>query len=279
MMPTRHPLSAPVAPAGPLLLAVVACAACASGRPAAPPADIQARVSRVFPKTESLSKSVLSVKVELYNPRSTPVQVGEVRYALDTGEVAGVVEGSVVAGARLAAEQQAEVGFDIGIPLPEDDAALEALVEREAVPAELSGTVRFGDGTTASFERSTGLAMPALPRFVVFDAQAARYGKEGLDVTFFLRLVNANAFTQPVQGVRYTVSIGARELRSSEAGVGARLTPGGAEEYEESVVLQEGLRSIMSAGKVDYRVKGEIQTREMTIPFDHEGKIALGNQG
>lgn len=254
--------------------------ACAASQPSAPPAPVQAKVARVFPKTKSLETSVVSVKLEVFNPRSTPVTVSEVRYRLDTMDVSGVIEGTVVAGGNLASEQVAKVDFDIDVPLPSAD-ALAALLGQDSPPADLVGTVVFGDGTETAFERKTALAMPTLPQFSVHDAQAAQYEKKGIDVTFFLRLVNQNSFTQPVQGVMYTVFLGNEEVRSGEAGVGIRLTPGAAEEYEESIVLEAGkyenLARLIEAGVIDYKVRGEVRTKTVTVPFELEGTIDLGS--
>lgn len=261
--------------------AALGALACAGSEPAAPPAPVQAKVARVFPKTKSLETSVLSVKLEVYNPRATPVELTEIRYRLDTHDVAGVVESTVVVGGRLDAEQVAKVDFDIDVPLPAGDGLVALVAEETSPPADLGGTVMLADGTTAGFERKTALAMPTLPRFSVHDAQAAQYQEKGIDVTFFLRLVNGNPFTQPVKGVRYTVFIGEEEVRSSEAGVGTRLTAGAAEEYEESITLEEGkyegLARLIQAGVIDYRVSGEVRTQGLTVPFDLTGTIDLGS--
>lgn len=254
---------------------------CAGGQPPAPPASLDARVSRIFPKPKDLDTSVLAVKLEVYNPRQEPIPVQAVRYTLDTGEVAGKIAGTVDAGATLAAEQQAELGFDIDIPLPKDRDRIEALLAQEVVPADLSGTVLFGDGSTAAFDRKAGLAMPRLPRVVVFDAQAAQYENKGVDVTFFLRLLNENPFTMTVQAVTYSVDVGGKEMRAEQAGVGSRLTAGAAEEYEVSIQLDErsyeGLAALLASGEINYRVYGEVRTRDLSIPFDHPGTIALAS--
>lgn len=250
---------------------------CASSEPAAPPLPIQARVSGIFPKTSALTTSVLEVKVEILNPRATPVGVESVRYALETGEVAGTREGSVPADATLQSEQQAELGFEIEIPIPGD--RLEELAARDMVPADLSGEVVFADGTTAAFERKAGLAIPRLPSFVVFDAQAAQYERRGVDVTFFLRLLNENPFTLPIQAVEYELEVAGKTMRTEQAGVGTRLTPGAAEEYEVPVRLDDStvddLQALEASGEIAYRVKGQVLTRAATVPFDHEGTIEL----
>ena len=267
--------------AAPSLASLVLVAACASSEPAAPPAPVEARVSGVLPRTTGLTSSTMDVKIELYNPRSEPVEVESIAYRLDTGEVAGALSGAVPVGATLEGEQQAKLGFDMEIPLPGD--RLKVLAQEEVVPADLSGEVKLGDGSTASFSRKTGLAVPNLPKFVVADAQAAQYQDGGVEVTFFLRLVNENPFTMPVEVVEYEVEVAGETLRADQAGLGSRLTAGAAEEYEVNIALEEskveGLADILASGVINYRITGAVTTSPVKVPFEREGVIDMGASG
>lgn len=255
-------------------------AACASSGPAEPPAPIQARVSRVFPRTTGLDTSVFEVNLEVYNPRASAVEVRGIQYSLDTGDVAGVVEGSVDVAATLAAEQQAKLGFKVEIPLPQEPSTLKELIAQDVVPANLSGEIAFGDGSRSAFSKKSGLALPSLPKFIVHDAQAAQYERKRVDVTFFLRLVNENAFALTVQSVTYTVWVDGKEMQTEQGGVGTRLMAGAAEEYEVALVFDQNsykeLDKLVASGVLDYQVVGEVTTPALTIPFDHRGKIDLG---
>ena len=139
----------------------------------------------------------MSVKVEVYNPRAETVGVKDIAYALQTHEVAGLIEGTVAVNGTLEPEQRATLDFDVDVPLPKGSEVLAKLGAMEVVPADLSGQVRLGDGSSVSFEKKSGLAIPSLPQFIVFDAQAARYEKKGLDVTLILRLVNEKRLHAP----------------------------------------------------------------------------------
>lgn len=252
---------------------------CAAAEPSSYPTELTSRVSDIFPSTKALDTSVLSVKIEVYNPGSSAIGVREIRYVLDTGDLAGTIKGVVDAGATLAADQQAELGFDIDVPLPAAAERLRALATQEMVSARLEGEVRFEDGSLTSFHRETALAMPTPPDFVVFDAQAARYAQEGVDVTFLLRLINENTFPVSIREVDYVVVVGGRELRAAQAGVGSRLVAGSAEEFEVRVQLDssslDGVPEMLASGEINYRVVGQVTTRELSVPFDHEGQIGL----
>ncbi|MEO1228986.1 MAG: LEA type 2 family protein [Myxococcota bacterium] len=258
---------------------VLFASACAGGQPPAPPAPVEARVSRILPQSTALSTSRMSVKVEVYNPRAEAVGVKDIAYALDTKDVAGRIEGTVDVNGTLEPEQRATLDFDVDVPLPKGSEDLARLGAMEVVPADLSGQVRISDGSSVSFTKKSGLAIPTLPQFIVFDAQAARYEKKGLDVTLILRLVNENGFTLPVQSVAYTVEVSGKELRSDEAGVGTRLTAGAAEEYEVSLILDDssydGVDALLRSGVVDYIVQGKVQTKDFEVPFRHAAKIEL----
>ncbi len=260
----------------PLLLLALAC----KSGPPGPPTPIEARVTRIFPRTTSMQASTLDVKVSVENPRATPVGLASVRYALETGDVAGTIEGSLDLEGQLLAEQRAEVGFVVDIPLPTDTERLTALIGAEMVPADLSGEIRFDDGSAARFERKASLATPRLPRFEVLDAQAAQYDRERLDLTMFLRLTNENAFTVVVRAVDYTLEVAGQQMRAEQVGVGARITAGSAEEYEISLRLEAGsskqLPEVLASGIVPYRIFGEVKLPQISVPFEHTSQVDLG---
>lgn len=254
-------------------------AACAGGQPPAPLAPVEARVARIFPRSVDLSTSRMSVKVEVYNPRAVSVAVKDIAYVLDTKAVAGPIEGTVTVDGTLEPEQRATLDFEVDVALPESFADLTKLGEMEVVPADLKGQVRLGDGGTAGFEKKSGLAIPSLPKFIVFDAQAARYERKGLDVTLILRLLNENGFTLPVKSVKYTVELSGKKMRSDEAGVGTRLTAGAAEEYEVSLILDDSsydeVDALLKSGVVEYVVEGKVETKDFEVPFRHAAQINL----
>lgn len=264
-----------------LTLLSAAALGCGGGKPAGPPAAVEAKVSRVFPEAKSLSQSQLAVGIEIYNPRTSAVGVKEVRYALATGDLAGTVEGSVDVSADLASEQQAELGFDVEIPLPGDLSRLDGLREDGGFPVELTGEVRFEDGSTSGFQRKTDVVGPTLPRLLVQDAQAAQYERESVDIDFFLHLTNDNPFALPVESLRYTIKVGGKEMESAEA-VGQMVQPGTRQVFQAKVELTEDtypeLEQVFASGVIDFTVSGTIDLPGMSIPFEQEGRIDLGAQ-
>src|SRR5262249_20597219 len=157
-----------------------------------------------------------------------------------------------------------ELTFGQSIPFPEEVEAYKKVIERGTIPVDLTGAVVLGDGKRITFDRKGQVATPTLPQFVVHDAQAARYEKEGLDVTIFLHLVNENVFPVTIEQVRYTVFVEDKKIKSEQAAVGVKLIQGGAEEYEVTTILDDSslakgkVKQILQAGKVSYKVKGKI---------------------
>lgn len=267
-----------------LLLSTSTLAACAAQAPATKPADaeIAVIVARVLPKAESLDASAVEVTLEVDNPGDSAIQVSRVEYAVDTGDVSGTLKGSTSSAATIEAAQKASITFVQSIPFPEDADAYKAVLERGTIPANLEGVVVLGDGRKLPFARKGEVATPTLPTFIVFDAQAARYEEEGLDVTLFLRLINENVFPITIEAVRFTVFIDDKKIKSEQAALGQRLIQGGAEEYEVSTVLDEKalgkgrVKKILQAGKVGYKVTGKISLARVQIPFEHVAEIELG---
>lgn len=254
--------------------------ACASSTPVeAPAADPMVRVGRLFPKPDSLEASRIAVTLEVQNPRGAPIEVTGIDYAIDTQDVSGVLSGHVDGGATLEAEQMAEIEFTVGVPFPTEKARFLEILDRGTLPLVVRGTVTFADGSTVDFARNGAVATPTFPGFVVHDAQAARYGQEGVDVTLFLRLVNENPFAVTIGDVAYTVTIEGTKAKSEQGAIGVRLTQGAAQEFEVSVPLDastfENLNEILKSGTVRYQVTGRVSIGEYERPFDHDGEIQL----
>ncbi len=265
----------------PLGLALgLSAAACASS-PAArgPEPDAEVRVDRMVPQNRSLDEATVEVKLEVANPKSTAIEIRAVEYEVDTGDVAGVVRGSSEGGGVLEAGQRAEVAFIQSLAFPEDPAAYRALVERGAFPVTLRGAVKLADGAALAFERPGEVVTPLLPKFVVHDAQAAQYGKSGLDVTFFLRLINENVFPITIDAVSYTLLIEGQEIKTEQGGIGTRLVGGAVQEFEVNTTITDKsppeLRAVLKSRRLRYQVKGQVSLSELELPFELGGEINL----
>lgn len=270
--------------AAPLIAAAAFVASCRSTQKVeAEDADVSVIVDRVMPKAKSLDASAVEVTLKLMNPSDQPVKIQRIDFEIDTKDVSGTLKGSSASGATIEAAQTAEVTFLESIPFPEEKDAYKVVLGRGTIPANLKGEVVLGDGTKLPFERKGEVATPTLPQFIVFDAQAARYEREGLDVTLFLRLVNENVFPVTIEVVKYTVYVEDKKIKSEQAALGVRLLQGAAEEYEVSTVLDDKsfekgrVKSILDAGRVSFRVTGKIVLERLEIPFDHTGEIELGS--
>lgn len=256
-------------------------AACKSGGEAAPKAEggVSASVDRMIAGASSLSTSEVSVKLKLENGKGEAVQISGVEWSLDTGDLAGVLKGTSSPAASVDAQQTALVEFKQPIPLPEDKDAYLAVLEKGTIPVVLKGTVKLADGGSVPFERKSSVTTPLLPKFIVNDAQAARYGKEGLDVTFFLRLVNENQFAITVTSVEYAVAINGQELKREQGGIGTKLVGGAVQEFEVSIRFDQksfkDTKAILASQKLTYAVTGQIDLDRFQIPFELPGEINL----
>jgi LEA14-like dessication related protein len=259
-------------------LCLVSCAGQKSG---GGPQDVAVKVNQLFPRNTSLDASQMGVKLELFNPRSKGVTIEKIQYEIDTGEVSGVVKGTKDGGDTLESQQTAEVEFEQSIPLPKDREAYKAVLAGGNIPVSVKGTVHFKDGSSTDFERQGSVGTPSLPKFEITDAQAARYGSEGLDVTFFLRVINENDFSVTIEQVEYAISINGKELKKEAGAIGSRLPSGAAQEFEVSVILDPKtfpeVKGILSAGKLDYTVAATVQVAGLELPFEESKEIQLGS--
>ncbi len=255
--------------------------ACASQKAASGPQDVAVRVNQLFPKNKSLDASSIAVKLELFNPRGKGVTIDKIDYVIDTGDVSGKVNGSSAGGATLESQQTAEVEFEQAIPLPKDRGEYQRVLEKGVIPVSVMGTVHFDDGSSSDFERNGSVSTPTLPKFIVYDAQAARYGDEGLDVTFFLRLINENVFSVTIEQVEYTVAINGKDLKTESGAIGSRLPSGAGQEFEVGVILDPksfgDVKSILDRGKFDYTVTAKVQVAGLELPFEYSKEIELGS--
>lgn len=258
--------------------------ACASQQaaPAREAGEVVVEVERVLPKAESLDASAVEVTLKITNNTGSAVKVERVEYSIDTKEVSGVQKGQSASSSTLEASQAELVTFLQSIPFPTEKEAYEQVLEHGVIPANLEGVVVLSDGRKLPFSQMGQVATPTLPKFIVFDAQAARYEKEGLDVTLFLRLVNENVFPVTIEVVKYTVYVEDKKVKSEQASLGERLIQGGANEYEVSVVLdgknfdKAKVKTILAAGKLGYKVAGKVVLSRLEIPFEHTGEVTLG---
>jgi LEA14-like dessication related protein len=262
-----------------VLLLIAGCAG--AQKPAENKGEVAVEVERVLPKAESLDASAVEVTLKIVNPTDAPIKIDRIDFQVDTKDVAGVLKGSAPSSATIESQQAAELTFAQSIKFPEDKDAYQAVLGRGTIPVDMTGSVVLADGTKLKFESHRSVATPSLPQFVVFDAQAARYEQEGLDVTLFLRMINENVFPVTIETVKYTVYIEDKKIKSEQA-IAVKLLQGGAEEYEVTTILDSKMfpekgkvKSILASGKVGYKVTGKIALTRLDIPFEITNEIAL----
>ena len=261
-----------------LLASTVACAGPQKPKVAS---TVNIEVERVMPVAVSLKKTAVEVILNVQNPMSGPVSIEGVNYSIDTKEIAGVLTGTLQEKKQLAPGATHEFSFKQEIPFPSETKAYLATLERGTLPIVLSGTMTLGDGAKVQFQRQSEVATPTLPKFVVHDAQAARYGKAGIDVSLFLRLINENVFAVSVGGAEYTLELNGKEIKTEQAAVGIRVMGSGAKEYELTTVLDESsygkkeVKELLSSKLINYKLRGELELEFATLPFEYVGEIKL----
>ena len=116
---------------------------------------------------------------------------------------------------------------------------------------------------------------------MVHEAQAARYGKTGVDISLFLRLINENVCGLSVEGVDYTGELNGKEIKKEQAALGIKLLGSAAEEYEMTTILDDStlgrkeLKALLKEKIVRYRVYGVLELDFIKIPFGHSGEVKL----
>ncbi len=259
--------------------AVVALGACAGKGGSGPVAPMVVDAERIIPSIEALDRVKAKCKLTIRNVRATPVTVTGFSYSF-TAEDPMVESVSK----KIEAKHVIEAGTTVSIELEEEmrlpiksDGYLDLLAKR-SVPVKLAGSVTFDDETSTDFVRAGSVAMPKLPKLVVFQTQAGRYEGEGVNVIFYLRLVNENPFGTVVETATYAIELEGKTVTDGTAGIGIRLVQGGAQEYEVNADIDESTfgsdyKKYLKASIIDYVVSGELTIEGITTPYSHGGTI------
>jgi LEA14-like dessication related protein len=262
-------------------LSLLPLLACASGSKE-PLAPIQVDVDRIIPATQGMRKARVRAKLTITNPRQIPVTVSKVEYLVKTENLEPAMEGrsTLTPNSELPPESAAQVELSQDLSLPEEPEALLGALRLEEILVEMQGTIYFADGTSTSFSRKGSIAPPNLPRFVVHEAQTSIYEGEGIDVTFYLRLINENPFSVVVETASYEVVLEGKKVSEGTAGIGIRLTQGAVQEYEVSVTVDEknfgkDWKSMLDQSSLDYEMQGKLVMEGFTVPVSKAGSVDM----
>jgi LEA14-like dessication related protein len=166
-------------------------------------------------------------------------------------------------GGKVPAGAEAELPYDVTLPLPSDTEALARLLSWEIVEVTVNGTAQAG-GETASFEGTREVRLPLLP-IVKLEAQVGRVdgGREG-EAFFHMSVYNPNGFDLQIDKVAYKVTIGGKELLDRPGD--ADEIPAGAERpYDESIKLNQET----------YGPEVSKMLRQQAVPFTMEGAVVV----
>lgn len=254
--------------------------ACAGSQPAGPLEPVGVEVDRLFPTIEGMDEVSVKAKLVLSNPREVPATLVSIEYTITPEGDLGPVSGQLEAQQPIAPGQSLSTQVAESITLPIGSETYLQLVQLDTMPVVLEGVARFEDGTTTSFRKNGAIAFPNVPQLIVFESQAAKYGDEGLDVTFYLRLTNENPFGTVVDTASYEVLLDGKMVREGTAGIGVRLPQGSVQEYEVNTSIDASTfgadyRKYLEMDSFPYVVRGSVVVSGMKVPFSHEGTIEL----
>lgn len=263
----------------PIALALTGCAA---STPEGPAPAIEVEVDRLFPTIEGMDEVSVKAKIVLTNPRETAAVLTAIEYTVTPDPESNLAPQS----GRLDVEQplppQQALSTEVvqTIPLPLGEEGYLDLIELNTAPVTLTGVARFADGTTTEFEKNGSIAFPNIPEIIVYESQAAKYGEEGLDVTFYLRLTNENPFGTVVDTATYEVLLDGTKVREGTAGIGIRLPQGSVQEYEVNTSIDAAsfgadYTRYLDMDSFPYVVRGQVVIAGMKVPYEHRGEIEL----
>ncbi|MGF1509535.1 MAG: LEA type 2 family protein [Myxococcota bacterium] len=241
-------------------------------------------VKRMLPTNLDLQTTRIAVELAILNPRTVPVTVEDIDYAvlLSAGPLQLRRGGHLNQVGPILAGETVNVEFDerLNYPIRADVDSYLELLKADSIPAVLRGKIRLRDGTESSFERRSSLVPPNLPRFMVFDSQAATYESQGIDVTFYLRLVNENPFGVVVDAVEYAIELDGRGVSEGTVGRAVRLIPGAVQEFEVVTSVDEqsygrGWKEKLTKGVLRFRMDGVVRVSDLSLPVQQNGQISL----
>lgn len=97
-----------------------------------------------------------------------------------------------------------------------------------------------------------------------------------------LQLSNPNDFELPINGLRYQVDVNDQEFVHGNSLAEISLPAKGSAILELDArtnlqALVKQLRDIKATENARYRIRGEISTTNINLPFDHRGETSLGS--
>ena len=109
------------------------------------------RLGEVRTDAHGLRTLAVELELELFNPALEPYRVSKILYTVDTGTIAGRLEGERQVEAIVESQQQVSLVFEIEIPLEHDPEAYRSLLNKNSYPVSVAGSVALDDGSLHTF--------------------------------------------------------------------------------------------------------------------------------
>ncbi len=182
--------------------------------------------------------------------------------------------------ATVPANSRAEYPIRVEWPLPDDPAALEALLAWKTVSLDIRGTVTRG-GATDTFAGERDLTLPEFPTVVLSTAQVASEDGGLKGAAFFvIGIDNPNSFTVNVDAFAWGISVGGKQLQAPGQGSPEIVPAATVAEFEDNVNLNAEtygpeVTTLLSQPNVPYVVDGFIEVAGVRKPIRFEGEMAF----
>jgi LEA14-like dessication related protein len=197
----------------------------------------------------------------------------------DTYEV-DVFEGQAKVGEIVAAGLSLDVPVKVSLSYPEKAERYIRFCQLEVAHVDVEGVVQSSRGEHR-FKDTGEIPPPSLPEPTAEQVQvaSANAGEAG-DLSMVLRIFNANVFPFKIRDWSYKIYVGDKLMREATVGVGERIQPNTAIQYDVVVQLNEqtygnNVRALLTGQSIGYRIEGALRFRDVTIPTNISSEVSF----
>jgi len=161
-------------------------------------------------KGVSMSDMKLDFTLGVDNPNPLGVKLSGLNYKLDV-DGNSLLAGDTKNKLKVAANSKANVTLPLDLRYKDLAGGIGALLNKDEVAYELSGSMDFGLFSVPYKKRGT-LKLPTLPKVSVAWVDIERMTLSGMDITVVLQLDNRNTFPVKLDGIHYDLKLGDTSL-------------------------------------------------------------------
>lgn len=178
----------------------------------------------------------------------------------------------------LPARSDTEIPMKVVLPLPEDPAALQIILDWHLLDIAVEGDVQLG-GQIETFAGSRQVAAPTLPNVVMEEAQVASVdgGRQGA-AFFTIGIDNPNSFEVQVDSFAWGVQIGEVQMTKPDKPSPEIVPPASVASFEDTIQVNQqtygpAVRTLLRQNRVPYIVTGYIEVKGIRHPLRFVGEM------